>query len=163
MDRDALDTIPPPSRAWQVVKWIVPAIVVALFGVGWARHRGEGLEEMLYAWIVPNSCLAALFSVFAGARPLSVVTAFVAAPITSLNPSLGAGMVVGLVEAWLRKPTVGDCDRVKDDIRTVRGFYTNPVTRVLLVFAALSTPAYVRTNCSSKSGWELVPNWLRGC
>ena len=61
-----------------------------------------------------------------------------ATPITSLNPTIGAGMVAGLVEAWLRKPTVADCQTVADDMMTIRGIYKNPFTRVLLV-AVLST------------------------
>ena len=42
-------------------------------------------------------------------------------------------MAAGLVEAWLRKPTVDDCERLGDDVSSVRGVYKNRVTRVLLV------------------------------
>ena len=44
--------------------------------------------------------------------------------------------MVGLVEAWLRKPTVEDCERINNDVQTWRGVYRNPVTRVLLVTVA---------------------------
>ncbi|HMR79442.1 MAG TPA: hypothetical protein PKD61_30250, partial [Polyangiaceae bacterium] len=124
---------PPPSKLTGLVKWIIPALVLAAFGIGYARHEGEGLRHMLYAWILPNSVAAALFTIAAGARALTVLTAFVASPITSLNPTIGAGMVAGLVEAHLRRPTVEDCQRLGEDTQSWRGYYRNPVTRVLLV------------------------------
>jgi pheromone shutdown protein TraB len=62
-----------------------------------------------------------------------VVAGFIASPITSLNPMVGAGMVVGLVEAWRRRPTVEDAENINRDVQSVRGFYKNPFTRVLLV------------------------------
>ena len=70
------------------------------------------------------------------AHPLTVLTAFVASPITSLNPTIGAGMVVGLVEAWLRKPTVEDCERLGNEVTTFAGMRKNPVSRTFLVAIA---------------------------
>jgi pheromone shutdown-related protein TraB len=134
VDRAALSVIPQPRPFTRALKWIIPAIVFAAFLWGWQEHRGEGLANMLYAWILPNSIAAAVLTVAAGGRPLTVLTAFVASPITSLNPTIGAGMVAGLVEAWLRRPTVEDCERVNQDMMTLRGLYRNPFTRVLLVF-----------------------------
>ncbi|RMG44705.1 MAG: TraB/GumN family protein [Acidobacteria bacterium] len=133
IDRAALESVPPPGPWGKILKWLLPALILAAFAVGYRRHAGEGLREMLFAWLIPNSVLAALFSLLAGARLLSVVTAFVASPITSLNPTIAAGMVVGLVEAWLRRPTVEDCERLREDAQTLRGLYRNRFTRVLLV------------------------------
>lgn len=138
IDMDALNRVPPAAKWTAALKYVIPLLVLALFYVGYTKHQGQGFEEMLYAWILPNSVMAALFTAIAGGRPLSVLTAFIASPITSLNPGIGAGMVVGLVEAWLRKPTVADCERLSDDTRTFKGFYRNPFTRVLLIFVASS-------------------------
>jgi pheromone shutdown-related protein TraB len=137
-DRASLERIPKTGRLGRMLKWLLPAIVLAAFAVGFRRHAGEGLAEMVWAWILPNAIFAALFSLLAGARLLSVGTALVASPITSLNPTIAAGFVVGLVEAWLRRPTVGDCERLREDAQTVRGWYRNRFTRVLLVSAAAS-------------------------
>jgi pheromone shutdown-related protein TraB len=133
-ERTALDRLPPPGRLFHVLKWAVPVIVLAAFSVGYYRHQGEGLENMVLAWVLPNAILAAVLSLVAGSRLLSALTAFVASPITSLNPTIVAGIPVGLVEAWLRKPTVEDCERVREDAKTLRGLYRNRFTRVLLVF-----------------------------
>ena len=62
------------------------------------------------------------------------MTAFVAAPITSLNPTIGAGMVTALVQAMIAAPTVGDLENVGDDLASMRGWWGNRTTRVLLVF-----------------------------
>lgn len=67
---------------------------------------------------------------------LSVLAAALASPLTTLHPLIGAGMVVGLVEAWLRKPTVSDAQRINDDVQSFKGIYRNPFTRVLLVATA---------------------------
>ncbi len=138
VDRDALQQNPPRRRFMSLLKWVLPAVVLGAFYIGFRRHAGAGLTEMLWAWFLPNSILAALFSLAAGSRLLSAAAAFAASPITSLNPTLAAGMIVGLVEAWLRRPTVEDCQRLREDATTLRGFYRNRFTRVLLVSAMAS-------------------------
>jgi pheromone shutdown-related protein TraB len=136
VDRRALATLPTPTATLRLLKWVIPAIVLSAFFWGYRQHSGEGLRQMLYAWVLPNSVAAAVLSLLAGAKPLTIVTAFVASPITSLNPTLGAGMVAGLVEAWQRRPTVEECERVNRDMMSLRGIYRNAFTRVLLVTVA---------------------------
>ncbi len=138
VDREALTRIPPPSKVTAALKWVIPLVVLSAFYFGWREHSAEGLKQMLFAWIIPNSVAAALFSIVAGAKPLTILVALLASPITSLNPTIGAGMAAGLVEAWLRKPTVEDCEKLGDDVLSVRGVYRNRVSRVLLV-TVLST------------------------
>ena len=81
-----------------------------------------------------NGGLAALGALIARAHPLTIASAVVAAPLTSLNPTIAAGMVTGLVESWLRKPKVADLERLHLDITSVKGWFNNPATRILLVF-----------------------------
>jgi pheromone shutdown-related protein TraB len=136
VDREALAELPPPSRAKRIGAWLVPVVVLSAFYIGYRQHQGEELSHMLSAWVLPNSVFAGVFTALAGAKPLSVLTAAVASPITSLNPALPSGVVVGLLEAWLRKPTVRDCQRINVDVMSLRGIYRNQFTRVLLVAAA---------------------------
>lgn len=133
VDRAALSVIPKPSLLSQSLKWVIPAIILSAFYWGYREHSGAGLVEMLYAWILPNSIGAALFAAIAGGTPLTVLAAAIASPITSLNPTIGAGMVAALVEAWRRRPTVEDCEGINEAILSVRGMYANRFTRVLLV------------------------------
>jgi len=135
-DREALSVIPPPSKLLKSLKWIIPTLILAAFYYGWQHRDPMDLYQMVMAWLIPNSVAAALFSAIAGAKLVSIVTAFVASPITSLNPTIGAGMVVGLVEAWARKPTVADAKSLGVDMQTFRGVRKNAISRVLLVALA---------------------------
>jgi pheromone shutdown protein TraB len=78
-------------------------------------------------------------------HPLTIITAFIAAPITSLNPTIGAGMVTGVVQAMVAAPTVRDLENVSEDMTTIRGWWTNRTTRVLLVFFLSSLGSAIGT------------------
>ncbi|GMV39415.1 MAG: hypothetical protein AMXMBFR64_11310 [Myxococcales bacterium] len=136
VDRAKLDVLPPPARWTQVVKWILPALILYLFWRGAQAQHVESFRQVLTAWILPNSIFCALLTAIAGGKPLSVLAGFIASPITSLNPMVPAGLVVGLLEAWLRKPTVEDAEAIPHAIESLRGIYANRATRVLLVTVA---------------------------
>jgi pheromone shutdown protein TraB len=132
-DLEQLSALPPPSTIARLFKFLIPLLMLSAFSWGYYKHQGAGLEELLFAWVLPNAVFAGLFSIVALPHPLTVLTAFVASPITSLNPTIGAGMVAGLVEAYLRKPTVEDCEGVQKAVGSIGQLYRNGVTRVFLV------------------------------
>lgn len=136
VDRAALEVIPPASLAWRIIKWAVPILFLVALVVGWQASDAQSLAELMLAWILPTSISAGVMTLVAGGSILSVLTALVVAPIAAIHPLLGTGMVVGIVEAWRRKPNVADCERLPDDIQTMRGFWRNPVTRILLIAVA---------------------------
>lgn len=129
----ALDRVPPPSKFWKAVPWLILIAVLSGFAIGFARSPELGLQLVL-TWVVVNGGLSAVGAAIAGAHPLTIVTALLAAPLTSLNPTVGAGMVAGAVEAWLRKPKIGDFESLRDDVVRLRGWWRNRVARVFLVF-----------------------------
>ncbi len=128
-----LDAMPPPSRALKALPWIILAAVLTGFGIGFSRSPELGLSLVL-TWVVINGSLSALGALIARAHPLTVLTALFAAPLTSLNPTIGAGMVAGAVEAWLRKPRVADFESLRDDVVRLSGWFNNRVSRVFVVF-----------------------------
>lgn len=136
IDRTELDRLPPPSKLWTALKWLVPAMLVAALVYGWRWSDNTNLGEMMLAWVLPTSIGAGGLTLLAGGSILSVLTAIVVSPIAAIHPLLGTGMVVGIVEAWRRKPSVLDCERLPDDIQSLRGFWRNPVTRILLIAVA---------------------------
>ncbi|MGB0678351.1 MAG: TraB/GumN family protein [Polyangiales bacterium] len=138
IDREALSHIPPATGWTRLLPWLIPALMLAAFYFGYRQHAGEKLSDMLVAWVLPNAIAAALFTVLAGGRALTVLVSLLGSPVTSLNPTIGVGMVAGFVEAWLRKPTVADCEGIHDAMRSLRDFYKNRLTRVLLVAAMAS-------------------------
>ncbi len=128
-----LDVMPPPSPVLKALPWLILIAVLSGFAVGFARSPELGLSLVL-TWVVINGSLSALGAALARAHPLTVLTALFAAPLTSLNPTIGAGMVTGAVEAWLRKPRVADFETLRDDVVRVSGWFHNRVSHVFVVF-----------------------------
>ncbi|MEE4377220.1 MAG: TraB/GumN family protein, partial [Candidatus Competibacteraceae bacterium] len=129
----ALDQLPTPSRWPKLLPWLIVALVFIGFGIGFSRSPNLGFQLVL-DWVLINGGLAALGALIAGAHPLTVISAFGAAPLTSLNPTIGAGMVTAGVELYLRKPNVGDFSRLRTDTAHLKGWWRNRVARTLLVF-----------------------------
>jgi pheromone shutdown-related protein TraB len=133
IDRAVLDEQPPPSLVWRIAKWVVPLAFLALLAILWSRTDTASFAQTMLAWIIPTSVGAGLFTLFGGGSPLSAGAAVVVAPIARVYPLVRTGIVVGIVEAWRRKPTVVDCERLQEDALSVRGFWRNKVTRILIV------------------------------
>lgn len=129
----ALSNLPPPNRWFKFVPWVIAALVFSGFWIGFSRSPELGWQ-LVTLWVVINGGLAALGALIARGHPLTILSAMVAAPLTSLNPAIAAGMVTGAVESWLRKPKISDLERLRDDATTIKGWFTNPATRILLVF-----------------------------
>jgi pheromone shutdown-related protein TraB len=129
----SLETLPRPSRWPKVIPWAIVALVLVGFLLGFQRNPDLGWQ-MVSDWVLINGGLSALGALIAAAHPLTVLTAFLAAPITSLNPTVGAGMVTAAAEIFLRKPTVADFSRLRNDTTSLRGWWRNRVSRTLLVF-----------------------------
>jgi pheromone shutdown-related protein TraB len=129
-----LSVIPEKTSFSKVVPWLVPAVVVVLFIVGFMTGNTQQLADAAIAWILANGVLSALGALIALGHPLTILAAFIAAPITSLNPTIGAGFVTGLVQAFIAPPQVKDMEHVAEDISVLSGWWRNRLTRVLLVF-----------------------------
>ena len=132
-ERQELEAMPPKARWPRVLPWVIMVLVLSGFLIGFSRSPELGWQ-LVFIWVAINGGLAALGALLARAHPLTVLSAVIAAPLTSLNPTIAAGMVTGLVESWLRKPRVSDLENLRFDITTVRGWFRNPATRILLVF-----------------------------
>lgn len=129
-----IEKAPPPSKIGRLIPWLIPVIIVGLLVAGFFRSGWEEALSMLWMWVLVNGTLSAAGALIALAHPLTIVLSFVAAPITSMNPTIGVGIVTGLIESFLRKPQVKDFENVTEDIKTFRGFYRNRLTHILLVF-----------------------------
>ena len=129
-----IETVPPPGVAAKVAPWILPAVIVSLIVWGFFRSGLDGGLEILLRWILVNGTLSAIGAIAALAHPVTVVASFAAAPITSMNPTIGVGMVSAAVEAFMRKPRVQDFEALSEDTATIRGFFRNRFTKILVVF-----------------------------
>ena len=132
-DLTELDTVPSPGKLGLILKWGIPSLILGLIAYGFFVVDKDVSFEMVQRWFIINGTLSALGTAIAFGHPITIATAFVAAPFTSLNPAIAAGWVAGLVEALLRKPQVKDFENLADDISYFKGFWKNNITRILLV------------------------------
>lgn len=152
VDIEALEVLPPPKKIFKIIGWGIPVIIVGLVIAGFVTSGRETSEQMVIAWVLVNGIAASIGTMIALAHPLTILTAFVAAPLTSLNPTIAAGWVCGLVEAYLRKPRVVDMENIADDMTTLRGIWGNRVIKILLVV--------VLANLGSSIGTFVGIGWI---
>ncbi len=139
-----LNKKPPPSRVGYFIGWGVCAFIMTMFVVGF-RHSSELGEQLVLTWVLFNGGFCALGTLIALGHPASIVASFFAAPLTSLNPTIGAGMVVGLVESYMRKPKVSDFETLREDIAIYSMWWKNRVARLFLVFLLSSLGSILGT------------------
>jgi len=131
-DLAELEKKPPKKHTGKIIGWSLAAFIVLMVIFTLSVDPSAGLSQIM-SWIIWNGSLSALGTIIALGHPLSILTAFVVAPISSLSPLLAAGWFAGLVEANLRKPKVIDFQNLSTDLYNVKGFWKNRVTRILLV------------------------------
>ena len=131
-DMEEIGNVPPAGKSGKIISWGIPALIIALIAYGFVQGVDTGLEQV-GTWVLWNGGLAALFTALMLGHPFSVITAFVVAPISSLNPMLACGWFAGLMEAHMRKPKVEDVSNISNDIFSVKGFFRNRFLRTLLI------------------------------
>jgi len=133
IDISPLEEIPPKGKLSEVLKWTFPIGIVALIIAGFFYGGFDKGADMIIWWTLTTGILAGIGAMIAFAHPMAILSAFLAAPLTALHPMIAAGWVSGLVEAFSRKPKVIDFENLSDDILTIKGFWKNNITRILLV------------------------------
>jgi pheromone shutdown-related protein TraB len=131
---EEIDTIPPISKGWKIAGWSIPAVILlSIAAIGFRQGAGEAGANALY-WILANGIPSAIGAMIAFAHPATIISAFAAAPITSLTPVIGAGYVCAFVQVMTQPPKVKEFEAVSVDIATLRGWWQNRLLRVFLVF-----------------------------
>ena len=133
-DLAALSRVAKKRMGPGVIAWIIPVLIIGIISYTFYLNRDAGIRQSI-SWILWNGSFSAIGAIAAFAHPLAILTAFLAAPISSLNPMLAAGWFAGVVEAYIRRPNVQDFEDLSEDATSLRGFWKNKVTRVLLVVA----------------------------
>jgi len=133
VDIEALEKMPPKGRATGLLKWGIPVIIIVMIALGFFTAGATTGTQMIKWWVLANAILAGLGALAAFGHPLTILSAIVASPLTSLNPMIAAGWVAGLVEVLMRKPKVRDFENLAEDISSLKGFWKNKITRILIV------------------------------
>lgn len=144
-DLGEIEKIPPPGVFSKIVPWVIPFLVAGLIVAGFFTSGWQEAVNMLWKWVLVNGTLSALGSLIALAHPVTILLSFLAAPVTSMNPTIGVGIVTGLTEWYLRKPRVIDFESLSKDLMSVKGFYKNRIIHVLVVFFLSSIGSTVGT------------------
>lgn len=130
---DDINFVPKGSKITKMIPWIIPVLIIGMFIYGFFNGNAPDTLEAAIWWIVINGTLSALGCALALGHPLTILAGFIAAPITSLNPTIGAGIVTGLVQLYLVKPRVIDLETVSQDTTKLKGWWKNKLSRALLV------------------------------
>ncbi len=161
-DTSDIADVPPKSAGAKIAGWLIPVLILALIAAGFYFGGRQKGADMLSAWVLWNGILAAIGAILAGGHPLSILVAFVGAPITSLCPLVGVGMVTGIVQAMVKKPKVADMETLQNDAGSVKGFYRNRILRVLLVFVLSSVGSSIGTFVAGAGFVATITNFVKG-
>lgn len=133
VDLSVLEAVPPAPRLARWFGWGVPIVVAsALVAIG-LRQGAEAVGANLIFWILANGIPSFVGAFLALAHPVTMLAAFLAAPVTSLTPVIGVGYVTAAVQTYFRPPRVRELQAVPTDVGSLRGWWHNRMLRIFLV------------------------------
>ena len=145
IDLKTIEVIPKPSPVAKIIGWGIPAIIIAsILFIGYSKGLSEAGDNAIF-WILANGIPSAIGALIALAHPLTILTAFLAAPVTSLTPLIGAGYVAAFVQAYFQPPLVKDFQNVAESARKFSMWWKNKLLKVLLVFILASLGSVLGT------------------
>ncbi len=154
---DEISTIPPISKGWKIAGWSFPVLIIgSIIAIGLQKGGGDAGSNLVY-WILANGIPSAIGGLLALANPLTIIGAFVAAPITSLTPVIGAGYVAAFIQVMMAPPLVKEFETVGDDMGTIFGWWKNKLLRVFLVFLLTGLGSSLGTYIG---GYEIIKNLI---
>lgn len=148
-----ISTIPPVSKIWKTVGWLIPAIIIGSIGLIAFQKGFETAGDNILFWILANGIPASIGAVIALAHPFTTIGAFAAAPVTSLTPVIGAGYVTAFIQVMTRPPVVREFETVGDDMTSIPGWWRNKLLRVFLVFLLTGIGSAIGTYVG---GYEII-------
>ncbi len=129
-----LEVIPQKKSSLKYIGYLIP---ILFFGIVIYGFFDKGLDftlNVMFMWILVTGITAAIGAALAFAHPVSILVAFLAAPITTLHPTLASGWFAGLAELKYRNPTMKDFEEL-NNLNSLGDMWHNRVTRIILVVA----------------------------
>ena len=152
---ERISQIPPASSIWKIVGWAIPLCILASLGYIFINKGAAVAGDNLLYWILANGIPSSIGATLALAHPFTIIGAFVAAPITSLTPVIGAGYVTAFIQVMLKPPLVYEFENVLADMTTFSGWWKN---RLLRVFLAFILPGFGSMIGTYIGGYEIISN-----
>jgi pheromone shutdown-related protein TraB len=142
IDLNLLNKVPQKKNWLKYATIALPILFTAILAYSILSKGFDATIGVLIYWILITGICSALGALVAKAHPLSIIAAFVSAPITTLHPALAAGWVSGLIEARFNSPRVMDFENLPE-VSSVGQFYNNKVTHILIVAALTNLGAMI--------------------
>ncbi|MCX7998256.1 MAG: TraB/GumN family protein [Leptospiraceae bacterium] len=155
-DLKPLEEIPKMKLSEKLGILFFPLLILSLFGyIFYAYGMREGVE-FLQSWALVKGSLAALGAAIALAHPISIILAFLAAPIGNFNPIIKPGWLAALAESYLRKPLVEDFENIAEDSEHWKGYWKNRVIRIFLVLLLPQVGSSIGTFIVTLEGFRKI-------
>lgn len=155
IDLSAIEVIPKGSSVGKIIGYTIPAIIIAsIFYIGFTKGASEAGDNAIY-WILANGIPSALGTLIALGHPVTIISAFLAAPLTSLTPVIGAGYVAAFVQVYFAPPIVKEFETVSEDISHYKLWWKNKLLRILLVFILCGLGSAIGTYVGA---YEIISN-----
>jgi pheromone shutdown-related protein TraB len=119
-------------KLFGLIMLAIPLAAFALLLISGVSLKTLGI--VFVCWFLITGGLSALGTALARGHPYSVLTSFLVAWMTTLNPAVAAGWYAGLREAKYRNPTTKDLKNLME-AESMKDMMKNNFFRVLLVTA----------------------------
>ncbi len=129
---DELLAIPKKGVVKKLLPFSLPVVMIGVLAYLVSQGDVEALKESTLTWLSINAVFAAFFVLIVGGHPLSILSAAIASPITSLNPTLAAGWFAGAAQLKFSAPRTKDLQEflMMDKLRLL---FANRTGKVLMV------------------------------
>jgi len=155
VDIEALEVIPKVVPWGKIIGGFIAAIIIgSIVYIGYTKGPEVAGENLLF-WVLINGIPAAIGSMLAFAHPLTTISAFIAAPFTSINPAMGVGYVTAFIQVFLKPPRVFEFQSLNEDVGHFKTWWKNRILRVVLVMFFTTIGSAIGTYVG---GYETIKN-----
>lgn len=128
----------------KAVRYGLPITIIGMLGYAFLGIDFSTGAQATSVWILANGIGALAGALVARSHPATWIVSFLSAPLTSLSPAIGAGMVAGYFEAKFYPPSVGELEDIVY-IEKYSDLWGNQVGRIILTFVLVSIGSAIAT------------------
>lgn len=159
VDLEEIEEIPPVSIGWQLFGWSIPTLIIgSIIYIGYSQGIHEAGHNII-VWSLANGIPSMIGAMIALAHPLTILSAFFGAPLTSLTPVIGAGYVAAFVQINYSPPLVKNFNTVTEDFSNIKMWWSNKLLKVFLIFILTSIGSLIGTYLGA---YEIFNNLMNG-
>ena len=133
-DTSELMKVKKKKSIFTILQYAIPLLFVVFIAYAFFAKGIEATAFVFLWWFLITGVFSAIGSLFSRPHPLTVLTAFVAAPFTTLHPALASGWFAAGVEMKFKSPKVMDFESLSK-LNSYGDWEKNRVTHLLMVAA----------------------------